>query len=270
MKVYATIVNEIDQNIQHVVSYLESTGELDNTFILFMSDNGAEGKLLEAIPMMGTVGNMKQIIERFYDNSFDNIGNHDSFVWYGPRWACAATAPSRGFKTWITEGGIRCPCVVRYPRFAPQQARNRISNSFTTVMDILPTVLDLAGASIPDPSKPFRGRSIVPVRGKSWAEHLESADPYATSVHGEDTHIHGWELFGLQAIRKGPWKAIYMPPPRGTNEWELYNLDRDPGEINNKATEEPQILEELIRHWEQYYAETGMIDINVGFGVTKG
>ena len=111
-----------------------------------VSDNGAEGGLLEAAPISGE--KHKQIVSEFYDNSLDNIGNRNSFVYYGPRWAQASTAPSRMYKGgygvphwltlpgWTTEGGIRCPCIVRYPLLNASDGVNRISHAFTTVMDI--------------------------------------------------------------------------------------------------------------------------------------
>lgn len=83
MQCFAAMVDIVDANIGRVLDFLESTGELDNTFVLFMSDNGAEGAALEALPMMGREDTMAQIIEKHYNNSFENVGNYDSFVWYG-------------------------------------------------------------------------------------------------------------------------------------------------------------------------------------------
>lgn len=205
MEVYAAMVEMIDDGIGRVIDYLEGTGELDNTFVVFISDNGAEGLIMKALHAMGSETTMADTINSYCDNSLQNIGNHDSVVWYGPRWASAATAPSRGWKVWTTEGGIRCPCIVRYPGF--EHAPGAITHKFTTVMDILPTVLELAG--VPQPSGTFHGREIVPVRGKSWKAHLASGDLEGTSVHDEDAHVHGWELVNLRAIRKGHWKAVW-------------------------------------------------------------
>ncbi|MCB1632890.1 MAG: sulfatase-like hydrolase/transferase, partial [Pseudomonadales bacterium] len=115
MEVYSAMVERMDWNIGRVVDYLRKSGELDNTVILFMSDNGAEGTLLEALPILGT--HMMNVIKRYYDNSYENIGNPNSFVWYGPRWAQAATAPSRLFKMFTTEGGIRVVSFMHYPGF---------------------------------------------------------------------------------------------------------------------------------------------------------
>lgn len=266
MEVYAAMVEMIDRGIGQVVDYLESTGELDNTFICFISDNGAEGLMMEALTLMGSESTMADIIEAYYDNSLANIGEKDSFVWYGPRWASAATAPSRGWKVWPTEGGIRCPCLIRYPAFnAPARA---ITHKFTTVMDILPTVLELAG--VPHPGSSFHGREVVPVRGKSWKSHLASGDYDSTEVHDENTHVHGWELVNLRAIRRGNWKAVWMHEPRGRGEWELYDLSRDPGESNDLATARPEIMKEMVGHWERYYTETGMFHIPFEMTVAKG
>ncbi|ROW08412.1 hypothetical protein VMCG_03100 [Cytospora schulzeri] len=262
MEVFAAMVDVIDVNIGRVVDHLESTGELDNTFILFMSDNGAEGAMLEAAPMMGEVGSVNRIINKYYNNSLDNMGNADSYVWYGPEWACASMAPSRGFKTWITEGGIRCPCLVRYPPFS--QSDSYLTNSFSTVMDILPTILDLA--RVPLPGNTFRGREVFPVRGATWVPHLEGK---ASSFHDEEKEITGWELFGLRAIREGPWKALYMCAPRGKDDWELYHVENDPSEIHDLAEKEPEVLKRLVKHWEVYYAETGMFTPDHDFAVSR-
>lgn len=261
MEVYAAMVEMIDENIGRVLDHLEASGELDNTFVLFMSDNGAEGALLEALPLMGGASSVSQIIEKYYDNSMQNMGMKDSYIWYGPDWACASMAPSRGFKTWITEGGIRCPCLVRYPPF---EASGSHTNSFATVMDILPTILDLANVS--HPGKVFRGREVVPIRGSSWVPHLSDE---TKSFHDSQQEITGWELFGCRAIRQGPWKALYMAPPRGKDRWELYNMEKDPGEVNDLAEAEPEILKKLVAHWEVYYAETGMFDPGHEFAMVK-
>ena len=272
METFAAMVHVVDENLKRIVDYLESTGELDNTFILFMSDNGAEGTLLEALPMLGGATSLGALIDKHYDNTLANIGNKDSFTWYGAGWACASMAPSRGFKTWITEGGIRCPCLVRYPplfegKSATGEPRTPGShtNEFTTVMDILPTFLDLAGVTHPHPS-PFRSREVVPVRGRSWVPHLSGATP---EVHDKNETVTGWELFGLRAIRKGRWKAVYMTPPRGKDAWELYDIDNDPAELHDKAGVEPTVLAEMVQHWNVYYSETGMFDPEVTFHVVN-
>ncbi|KAF5013969.1 hypothetical protein FDECE_57 [Fusarium decemcellulare] len=254
MEIFAAMVEQIDENIGRVTDYLEETGELDNTFVLFMSDNGAEGAAMEALPIMGGPRTIANIIEKYYDNSTENLGNKDSFIWYGPRWANAGTAPSKGVKGTVFEGGIRCPCIIRYPPLQPQAGS--ISNSFLTVMDILPTVLELAG--LKHPGTTYRGREVALPRGKSWVPHLASSRADGVSIHGEDTHIHGWELFGHRAIRQGNWKAVW-DPKAAKEEWQLYDLAEDPSEQNDVAGKHAEILDRLVVFWDQYVAETGMI-----------
>lgn len=207
---------------------------------------------------MGEAVTMKNIINKHYDNRFENLGEKTSFCYYGPRWASAAMAPSRGFKTWILEGGIRCPCLIRYPKLAAQGGS--ITHAFTTVMDVLPTILDLAG--VKHPGTAFRGREVVEPCGKSWVKHFNTLGDgkNESSVHGDKFHVHGWELFGQRAIRSGFLKAVWIPPPKGNGEWELYNLETDVGEMHNLAEKEPDTLKELIKEWEEYFAQTGMVE----------
>ncbi|KAI9006822.1 alkaline-phosphatase-like protein [Hyaloraphidium curvatum] len=252
MEIYAAMVEQMDTAIGRVIAHLKSTGEFDNTFILFMSDNGAEGAILEAVPMFKGPQNLAGLIQAFYNNKFENLGRHDSYIWYGPHWAQAGTAPSRMFKAWITQGGIRCPCIVRYPGFPGQ---GKVTHEFSTVMDILPTVLELAG--VRHPGKQFRGREVLEPRGKSWVGHL--AGKQAT-IHDDKT-VTGWELFGQQAIRQGDWKALYIPPPMGPDRWQLFNLRKDPGETNDLAAVEPAKLQEMLRHWDAYAGEVGFVRV---------
>lgn len=248
MEVYSAMVERMDWNIGRVVDYLRKSGELDNTVILFMSDNGAEGTLLEALPILGT--HMMNVIKRYYDNSYENIGNPNSFVWYGPRWAQAATAPSRLFKMFTTEGGIRVVSFMHYPGFERQ---NGISHEFMTVMDIAPTMLEMAG--IQHPGTNYRGRSVALMRGQSLLPYLQGAREQAQA----EAIPVGWELFGHMALRNGDWKAVLIPPPHGAGTWQLFNLADDPGETNNLAKAHPEKLAELIRLWDAYAEETGTI-----------
>lgn len=256
METYSAMVHLMDVQLQRVIDYLASTDELDNTFVVFMSDNGAEGKELEALPILSG-SPLTRVVAKYYNNSLENIGNADSFVWYGTRWAAAATAPSRGFKTYTFEGGIRCPCILRYPALA-RSGGGAVSHEFTTCMDILPTMLQLAGVEHPHPT--FHGREVAAPRGRSWVPYLSQE---ADSVHRDDTTVTGWELFGRRAIRRGNYKAVFTPAPAGSDEWELYDIPSDPGEVNDLAGAKPEVLQSLLRDWSQYVQETGLYDIKL-------
>jgi arylsulfatase A-like enzyme len=175
MEVFAGMVECIDANVGKVVSYLEESGELDNTFVCFLSDNCAEGAAYEAYPIVQ--GHMMQHLQKYYNNSIDNLGNGDSFIWYGPRWAQAATAPSSLYKAYTTEGGVHAPFLAKFPEGVSPKA-NVISGEFATVMDIAPTILEMAGVKHPAPR--YQGREVVEMRGKSMFPYIQGK---ATSVH---------------------------------------------------------------------------------------
>ncbi|MEM8232113.1 hypothetical protein Q4R56_19515, partial [Morganella morganii] len=129
-----------------------------------------------------------------------------------------------------------------------------ISHAFATVMDVTPTLLDLAG--VRHPGKRWRGREIAEPRGRSWLGWLSGE---TEAAHDENT-VTGWELFGMRAIRQGDWKAVYLPAPVGPATWQLYDLARDPGEIHDLADSQPGKLAELIEHWKRYVSETGVVE----------
>lgn len=265
MEVYAGMVECIDANVGKIVNYLKEIGEYDNTFIMFMSDNGAEGGAHEANPAFH--GGPMAHLQRYYNNSLDNLGNHDSFIWYGPRWAQASTAPSRMYKSYTTEGGIRVPCIAKFPsNYQCPVPKNGITHKFSTIMDIAPTLLDMAGVKHPAPH--YKGREIVGMRGQSMVPWLKGEK---NSIHVAD-FVEGWEMSGRAAVRKGDYKAVYLPsrkwgPSRaGSDKWELYDLAVDPGEIHDLSEKHSDVLKELMKLWDQYVLETGVVPLNPALG----
>ncbi|CAF4292406.1 unnamed protein product, partial [Rotaria sp. Silwood2] len=247
MEIFAAMVERLDYAVGRVVNYLKESKQFENTFILFMSDNGASGNTLTNVPISSPSEPGK-----YFNNSYENIGNKDSLIAYDPRWAHASSAPSRLFKGYITEGGIRCPAIIHYPKL---KSPLKVSHEFTTVMDILPTILELA--NVPHPGTTFRNRTVVTPRGKSWIPYLRKPKKHK-HVHS-DHDFTGWELFAQRAIRRGKYKAILMPSKGNTSQWELYDLSRDKAELNNLAHKEENVLKELIEAWYAYEAETGVI-----------
>jgi arylsulfatase A-like enzyme len=249
MEVYAAMVDRMDQNVGRVVDWLKKSGKYDDTVIIFLSDNGAEGAIVEAMPILGPF--FAKLIAQHCDNSLDNAGRPGSYIWYGPRWAQAATAPSRLVKGFTTEGGIRVPAFIRY---SSSSRAGQIGAPFSTVMDIAPTLLDLAGIAHPGTS--YRGREIASLRGRSLRPWLEGQ---TTQIHANGTST-GWELFGRRAIRQDHWKAVYVPDLEGTSRWQLYDLSVDRGEIHDLAEVHPQRLRDLLSLWKRYCEETGVIE----------
>jgi arylsulfatase A-like enzyme len=249
MEVYAAMVDRIDQNVGRVVESLKRSGKLDNTVIVFLSDNGAEGAIVEAMPIIGPV--FGKLIAEHCDNSLANAGKPGSYIWYGPRWAQASTAPSRLVKAYTTEGGIRVPAFIRYPGGL---RAGQIGTPFSTAMDVAPTFLELAGVT--HPGDRYRGREIVGLRGRSLRAWIEGE---AEQVHPDGTST-GWELFGRRAIRKDNWKAVYVPGADGVSRWQLYDLSGDRGEVFDLAESHAEKLSELLTLWDRYRDETGVLE----------
>lgn len=244
MELFSAMVEKLDENVGRLLDFLEAVGELDNTFIMFFSDNGAEGNPIE------NLHNNAEWIPRRFDNSYENMGRRSSYVFYGPGWAQATTAPFRLFKAFPTEGGIRVPAIVSYHRFHPAR---QTSDVFVSVKDVAPTLLELAGTT--HPGRQYEGREVVPIEGDSMLSFLEGNLP---SVHGSD-YVMGWELFGRRAVRRGDWKLLWLAEPYGTSRWELFNLVRDPLESQDLSGANPEKLRELITLWDGYVEANGVI-----------
>jgi arylsulfatase A-like enzyme len=249
MEVFAAMVERMDWNVGRVTDWLKQRGQFENTLILFCSDNGAEGAVMEALPIAGPM--ISHFIAENFNNRLENLGRRDSYIWYGPRWAQAATAPSRLHKAYTTEGGIRVVAFAHHPALG---RAGQIGTAFSTVMDIPPMLLELAGAT--HPGTHWRGREIAPLRGHSMLAWLEGT---AEAVHSPE-YATGWELFGRRAIRQGDWKAVYIPVPTwSTASWQLYDLASDPGEITDLAAQYPDVLRMLLDLWKRYTDETGVL-----------
>jgi len=260
MEIYAAMISDIDVYVGELIAYLKSIDEFENTFIVFMSDNGAEGH-----PVGTSIGAVARWLEQCCDNSYENMGKRDSFLWYGASWARASVGPWRMFKGFTSEGGIRAPAFVHYPELAGQQ----INEAVVTVKDVMPTILDLAG--IDHPGFTYKGREIVPMSGKSMLPLLRGI---SDSIHQPDESI-GWELFGKTAIRQGDWKIVQEPddafwtvrnPVAEAYRWRLFNLAEDPTELNDVSGQNPVKLQEMIRLWDEYEERNGVIIPNQVMG----
>jgi len=253
MEVYAAMIDYMDEQIQRVFDYLKEIDEYENTMVLFFSDNGANGAMPTAYP-----GQTEEHLSSF-DNSLDNRGLPNSFIETGPGWAQASMSPSRMFKAFTSEGGIRAPLLVKVPGTAANAGE--INHSFVHVRDIMPTILDLAGI---EHTQDFEGRQVQPLQGRSV---LDLFSGKAESPYPEADRV-GYELFGLKAFFDGEWKILWMPPPFGKGEWELFNLQHDPGEMNDLSSEHPDRVEAMVAMWERYKVDNTVLDISLDLAET--
>ena len=250
MEIYASVVEYMDQEIGRLMAYLDETGLLDNTYVIFFSDNGPESNDKAANAKNAPASQAAGWIANDYDTDFASWGRKGSFTAYGTPWAQVSATPFWLVKGSLAEGGIRSPLIVAPPRNAGAGTINR--EAILHVQDIAPTLLDIAGIDQP---KTFEGRDVLPMQGVSWQAML---DGDAVSPRGDEDWI-GFEFWGMRAIRKGPWKLLWMHKPFGTEEWQLYNVEEDPGELVDLAGSRPEILAEMIHYWEDYVAENNVI-----------
>jgi len=218
MAVYAAQIDCLDQGVGRVLAALEKLGQLDNTLIFFLADNGgcAEG------------------ISRGDPNA--PIGTPASFESYRLPWANASNTPFRLFKHYVHEGGIATPLIVHWP--AGIHARGEFRHQPGHVIDLLPTCADVAGATYP---KQYRGRDILPAEGVSLVPAFANQPLRRQALY--------WEHEGNRAVRADDWKLV----ARGKNgPWELYNLKDDRSEIRNCAAEQPARVRRLAELWQNW------------------
>ncbi|OHC98435.1 MAG: arylsulfatase [Sphingopyxis sp. RIFCSPHIGHO2_01_FULL_65_24] len=241
MEIYAAMVDRLDQNVGRVIEALRAAGELDNTVIIFLADNGAEALDVETTGAEMLAGALKGA-----DNGFANRGTATSYLTYGAGWAQAATAPSWLTKGYQSEGGTRAVAFVSgfgIPR------RDGAATAYQSVADIAPTVLELAGVDAT--ATRVGDRTVRPIAGRSWARWLR--DP-RVPVYGPDDGV-GAELFGSRAYRRGEWKLTDI----GDGTWRLFNIARDPGETRDLSLAEPERRTELVEAWAGYAKTVGVI-----------
>ncbi len=235
MEIYAGMIDNLDHNIGRLIQYLKEIGEYENTLFVFFSDNGASSLDAASTPDDA--------------NPYPYMGTPNSFVAYGSSWAHASSAVNSFYKGYSSEGGIHTPMIVKMPN---QKEGKGLVDAFTTVMDMAPTFLDLAEVKYPST---FKGRAITPLKGSSILPMLNNKKE---NVHDEE-YVMGWELFGRCALRKGKWKISKIEAPFGKGDFQLFKLDEDPTETNDLSAKFPEKYQELLRHWDTYVKENGVI-----------
>ncbi len=245
MEIYAAMVSDLDIYVGKVIDHLKQIGEYDNTFIMFMSDNGPESGRRDLTPPISTQ------IGKAYDHSLDNLGSATSYVMYGANWASASATPFNRHKFTGFEGGVHVPAFVHYPRKVARGVRNA---AVGTVMDLLPTFLEIAGTH--HPGTTYRGKPVLAPRGTSLLPLLYGT---ARTVHKQD-EVFGWELFGQRSVRQNDWKLVWdQALPAAQRRWYLYNLAGDLAEQHDLSATSPAQVTRMQRAWDRYDEETGVV-----------
>ncbi|MCP3963263.1 MAG: arylsulfatase [bacterium] len=242
MQVYAAMVERMDAGIGRVLSTLRSAGALDNTLLLFLSDNGGCREVLSGPYRLGAYLLQPLDIKwrRFGDQPKRMPGSVRTFQTYGAGWSNVSNAPFRSHKRATHEGGIATPLIVHWPAGLDVEQGSLIRQP-GHVVDLMPTLLEAAGAvdSPPDGSTPnLRGESLMPLlQGDS-----RSRGPMF------------WEHEGNRAVREGKWKLVSDWP----GEWELYDLEADRTEIHDLAAREPERVAAMRAMYDRFAAQTGV------------
>ena len=251
MEVYAAQIDRMDQGIGRIIGALEQTGQLDNTVVIFLADNGA---CAEDIPEDVTVDELvnKLRIARSHTRNGAEVrfgndpalmpGPEDTYQSYGTAWANLSNTPFRLYKHWIHEGGIATPLIVHWPDGIRERGGIRHSPGY--LPDIMATVLEITGTPYPEqrdgsPVAPLEGASLAPL----FAAEQASRPPMF------------WEHEGNAAVRMGKWKLVRKFP----GPWELYDMDADRTELNDLAARHPERVAEMAAQYDVWAARCGVI-----------
>jgi arylsulfatase len=248
---YAAFLDYTDQQLGRVIDFLKATGAYDNTLIVLISDNGAS---IDCGPE-GTV-NVLRWFNGLPDSTavnraeIDKIGGPESYQNYPWGWAQASNTPLKLYKSYTHGGGVRDPLIISWPKRIKDGGA--IRHQFHHVVDLTPTVLELAGVTAPEV---YRGHQQIPIHGESLAYTFDApeAPTRKTSQY--------FEMYGHRSIWHDGWKAV-TNHARGDDfeaeRWELYHLDSDFNEMRDLAATHPDKLAEMRERW---WAEAGRYDV---------
>jgi arylsulfatase A-like enzyme len=240
MEIYAAMVEILDQQIGRVVDHLEQSGKLDNTYIIFMSDNGASAGTPYTYPE-----NDRNWVDKNYDLSVEQMGKSGSFTTMGREWANTSNTPFRLYKVSMAEGGVRSPFIISGPGIKPKSVHQTPAH----VMDIASSLFHLAGIN-PAEEKIYQGK-LLP-KGEILAPILEINGP-------DNDRMIAAELFGNRMVRYGNWKAVSMGRPLGSGDWELYDITRDPSAMINMAEDRPELLAKMREAYDDFAIQNNVI-----------
>jgi len=228
MAIYAAMVDCVDREVGRIVAELKRTGAFDNTVIFVLSDNGSS----------------PEVMIRGDGHDPDAVpGSGKSFLCIGAGWATASNTPFRLHKIWTHEGGISTPLVVHWPQGIPETMRGGLRHEPGHVIDLLPTVIAMSGASMET------NQSGLPLAGQSLLDVIQSDDAQTRDAFLQREFYFSHE--GNRGLRSGWFKAVSVSRDRqGDDQWRLYDLQTDRAETMDLSTQNPEKLRELVDQWE--------------------
>ncbi len=261
MAVFAGMVTGMDRNIGRLIADLRASGQLDNTLILFLSDNGACAEwepfgfemLPTPNPVPGTGINQgtQALPNKLYrGDELATMGQAGSFPSYGSGWANACNTPWRLYKHYGHEGGIGTPLIAHWPAAVGKDKDNgRFVREPAHLIDLMATCVDITGAKYP---AEWIGKKILPMEGVSLRPLLAASAGNPASL---PPRLLAWEHEGNRAIREGQWKLVSL----ATAPWELYDMESDRVEMNNLAASQPERVKDMSAKWEVWAKRTNVL-----------
>ena len=222
MAVYAAMIDRMDQNIGRLLAKIKELGELDNTLVLFLADNGGCAENVNNTPKIPP-------------------GPVESYRTCDLPWANAQNTPFRKFKSWDHEGGISTPLIAHWPAVIKQ--RGALTRQVGHIIDVMATCCDVAGVPYPATAD---GKKILPLEGKSLLPILQGG-----TREGHDALF--WQFGSARAVRRGKWKLV----AKGSGPWALHDMEADRTEQNNLAAEHPDKAKELAALWDAWATRVG-------------
>ncbi len=244
MAVYAGMLENVDSNLGRLMAYLDKIGEVDNTVIVFMSDNGADNNEQDKVFPEWYAAN--------FDLSYERMGQPGSYVNYGPGWAGASGTPFTLFKGAASEGGMRVPLIISGPAGIQSGI---LTDSFAFVTDITPTLLELAQVSAPTGT--YKGKDVHPIGGTSMLSYLRGEKDY---IHGPGDAVI-YEMAGSAAVFQDGYKLTKNNPPFGNRQWRLYRPNEDPVEVNDLAAAKPDLVTAMLSEYQRFAKEVNLIEV---------
>lgn len=238
MELYAGMVDNLDDNIGRLIKYLKDINDFENTVFVFMSDNGAA-------PEDFINHDYFHSLKEYYNDEYENMGEANSYISYGPQWAEAGSSPLRYFKGFATQGGINTTMIISGPDI---NRKKEIHHNFLSVMDLAPTFYELADVKYP---KVYRDKEIYPLKGTSLLPFVSGK---TDEIHPSE-YVFAIEHSGDAMLRKGNWKITNYVKPFAIENFALYDLSNDIGEQNNLKEKEPKKYKELMTEWTKFVDE---------------
>jgi len=235
MAIFAAMVDRMDQNIGRVIDDLKKNGDLDNTLILFLSDNGANAEWMP----WGFEDHPPHT-----DETLEKMGLVGTYLSTGSGWATASNTPFRLYKHYVHEGGTRTPMIAHWPKGIAR--KGEFEPSVGHIIDFMPTFIELAGAAYPTERN---GKPILSMEGRSLVPAFQGKPDTPRTL--------AWEHEDNRGIREGDMKLVWVNYRR---TWELYDLSTDPVEMNDLAAQQPETVTKMSEAWAEWARRTFVIN----------